>query len=243
MNNNSSVIIELRAGAGGEEAALFAQELFKMYSRYGESQNWKVRVLDSSQTELGGLKQITFEIKGGNVFQKMKYEGGVHRVQRIPKTEKGNRIHTSTASVAVLLKPQPTQIKLNTADLKMDFYKASGPGGQYVNKRQTAVRITHLPTGLIASSQTSRNLEENKKAALSILEAKLFAKERGEVESEIKDERKLQIGSAQRAEKIRTYNFPQDRITDHRIKKTWHNLEKIMAGNLRPIISKLQKAF
>ncbi|MBZ9572775.1 PCRF domain-containing protein [Patescibacteria group bacterium] len=241
MNNNSSVIIEIRAGAGGEEAALFAKDLFKMYSKYGASKGWKQEIFDSSISELGGFKQIIFRLKNGQVFSKMKYEGGVHRVQRIPKTEKGNRIHTSTASVAVLPEPRPTQIKLNSSQLKMDFYKASGPGGQYVNKRQTAVRIRHLPTGIVTSCQASRNLEENKKAALAILEAKLFAQAREKVETARAQERKLQIGSSERAEKIRTYNFPQDRITDHRIKKTWHNIEKIMAGNLKPIISKLEK--
>jgi len=237
----NSIIIEIRAGAGGEEAALFAQDLFKMYSKYAESQNWKLKVLDCHQTKIGGLKQIIFEIKGEEVFSKMKYEGGVHRVQRVPKTEKGNRIHTSTVSVAVLEKPENTQIKLNPSDLRIDFFKASGPGGQYVNKRQTAVRITHLPSGIVVTSQTSRNLEENKKAALDILKAKLFEKERIEIESKIAGERKSQIGRAQRSEKIRTYNFPQDRITDHRIKKSWHNIEKILAGNLDPLIKAIQK--
>ena len=181
----SSIIMEIRGGAGGEEAALFAQDLFKMYSKYAEIQGWKIRVLDSNQTEIGGLKQIIFEIKGENADLKMKYEGGVHRVQRVPKTEKGNRIHTSTVSVAVLEKPESTQIKLNPSDLRIDFFKASGPGGQYVNKRQTAVRITHLPTNLAVSSQNSRNLEENKKAAFNILEARLFEKEKREIENKI----------------------------------------------------------
>jgi len=238
---SSSIIMEIRSGVGGEEAALFAQDLFKMYSKYAETQSWKIKILDSSQTEMGGLKQIIFEIKGEGASSKMKYEGGVHRVQRVPKTEKGNRIHTSTASVAVLPVPELTQIKINPRDLKMDFYKASGPGGQNVNKRQTAIRITHLPTGLIVSSQTSRNLEENKKAALNILEAKLFEKERKEIENKIAGERKTQIGRAQRSEKVRTYNFPQDRITDHRISKKFYNIEKILAGNLNPIVKTLQK--
>lgn len=245
MNNTNvsqqeSVIIEIRAGAGGEEAALFAQNLFRMYSNYAGVNNWKVQVLDSNQTELGGLKQIVFKLKGNGVYSKIKYEGGVHRVQRVPKTEKGNRIHTSTVSVAVLLAPAPTQIKINPADLTMDFFKSSGPGGQNVNKRQTAVRIRHLPSGIAVSSQASRNLEENKKAALSILEAKLFEKEKERTETKMIKERKSQIGGAQRAEKIRTYNFPQDRITDHRIKKSWHNIEKILGGDIDPIIRKLQ---
>ena len=235
-----SVIIEIRAGAGGEEAALFAKDLFKMYSKYAASQGWQQKILDSSISEMAGFRQVVFSFKDGQVLSKMKYEGGVHRVQRIPKTEKGNRIHTSTVSVAVLPQPQETQIKLNPQDIKIETFKASGPGGQYVNKRQTAVRIIHLPTGISVASQTSRNLEQNKKAALEILAAKLFAKEQEEIESARDQERKSQIGRAQRAEKIRTYNFPQDRITDHRIKKTWHNLEKIMAGNLNPIINKLK---
>lgn len=238
----SSIIMEIRGGAGGEEAALFAQDLFKMYSKYAEIQGWEIRILDSNQTEIGGLKQIIFEIKGENADLKMKHEGGVHRVQRVPKTEKGNRIHTSTVSVAVLEKPESTQIKLNPSDLRIDFFKASGPGGQYVNKRQTAVRITHLPTNLVVSSQNSRSLEENKKAAFNILEARLFEKEKMEIENKIAGERKTQIGRAQRSEKIRTYNFPQDRITDHRINKKFHNIEKILSGNLNPIVKALQKS-
>jgi peptide chain release factor 1 len=237
-----SVIMEIRAGVGGEEAALFAQDLFKMYSKYAENKNWKVKILDSKPSDLGGLKQIIFQIKGEGVFSKLKYEGGVHRVQRIPETEKGNRIHTSTVSVAVLPEPEPAQIKISPSEIKMDFFKASGPGGQYVNKRQTAVRILHLPTGIVVSSQTSRNLEENKKAAFRILTAKLFERQQKEVESEITKERKSQIGRALRSEKIRTYNFPQDRITDHRIKKTWHKIDKILAGNLDPIIENLTKS-
>ena len=240
-SEENSIIIEIRAGTGGEEAALFCKDLFRMYSKYALIKGWKFEILDENQTELGGFKQLILKIEGENVFSKMKYEGGVHRVQRIPKTEKGNRLHTSTASVAVLPIPTPTQIKLNHSDLKMDFFKSSGPGGQYVNKRQTAVRITHLPTGLVVSSQTSRNLEENKKSALSILKAKLFEKEREEKESEIEKERKTQIGKAMRAEKIRTYNFPQDRITDHRIKKSWYNIENIMSGKLDIIIKKLEE--
>ncbi len=239
-NEKNSIIMEIRAGAGGEEATLFAKDLFRMYSKYAVSKGWQVQVLDDYQTEVGGLKQVIFKIEGEGTFSKMKYEGGVHRVQRIPKTEKANRIHTSTISVAVLPIPTTTEIKLNPADLKMDFYKSSGPGGQYVNKRQTAVRISHLPTGLVVSCQTSRNLEQNKKSALEILAAKLYEKEKSETEEKLDQERKLQIGKAQRAEKIRTYNFPQDRITDHRIKKSWHNIEKILDGNLDVILKKLQ---
>jgi len=239
--NKETAIIEIRAGAGGEEAALFAADLFKMYLKYAQKKGWKLNVLDAHYSDLGGFKQIIFEVKGNEAFSKLQYEGGVHRVQRVPKTEKSNRIHTSTVSVAVLPKPKPTQIKISPGDIRMEFFKASGPGGQYVNKRQTAVRIIHLPTGTVVTSQTSRNLEENKKAALSILQAKLWEKEKEKIESELGEKRKTQIGKAQRAEKIRTYNFPQDRITDHRIKKTWHNIEKIMSGNLDTILKKLEK--
>ncbi|PIQ06995.1 MAG: peptide chain release factor 1, partial [Candidatus Nealsonbacteria bacterium CG18_big_fil_WC_8_21_14_2_50_37_10] len=230
----------IRAGTGGEEASLFAGDLFRMYSKYGESCGWQQKTLDSHPSELRGFKEIIFELKDGNVFSKMKYEGGVHRVQRIPETEKGGRIHTSTASVAVLLKPKKTEIKINPQDLKIDFYGSSGPGGQYVQKRHTAVRITHLPTGIIVTSQTERNQLENKENAMAILEAKLLErKETAELEK-LGEERRSQIKWAKRAEKIRTYNFPQDRVTDHRIKKSWHNIEDIMAGRLESIIKALQ---
>jgi len=237
-----SVIVEIRAGAGGEEAALFVGDLFKMYSKYAQLQGWGQKTLDSRPSELGGFKEIVFELKDGDVFSKMQFEGGVHRVQRTPETEKQGRIHTSTASVAVLLKPKEKELKLSPADLKIDVYKSSGPGGQYVNKRMTAVRITHLPSGLIVTSQTERNLQQNKINAISILGAKLLEKKIMDEEEKMGDKRKTQIGRAKRAEKIRTYNFPQDRITDHRIKKSFHNIEKIMEGELDSIIDSLQSA-
>ncbi len=236
----NSIIIEIRAGAGGEEAALFAKDLFRMYWRYAESQGWKTEILDESFSETNGLKQASLKITGQNAMEKMKYEAGVHRVQRVPKTEKSNRIHTSTASVAVLAIPSETEIRINPSEIKMDFYKSSGKGGQNVNKRQTAIRITHLPTGLVITSQTQRNLEQNKQAALNILRAKLFEKEQLAKQNELTEERRSQIGMAQRAEKIRTYNFPQDRITDHRLNKSWRRIEKIMDGHLEDIIKKLQ---
>jgi peptide chain release factor 1 len=236
-----AVIVEIRAGTGGEEAALFAADLFKMYTKYAKSQDWKTKVLDSHQTELGGFKEVIFELRNGEVYSKMKYEAGVHRVQRIPKTEKAGRIHTSTATVAILPKPKKTEIKIRPEDLKIEFYRSSGPGGQYVNKKETAVRISHLPTGLVVTSQTERNQAQNKENALSILEARLSEKIREKEEMKLSKERKTQIGWAKRAEKIRTYNFPQDRLTDHRIKKSWHNLEEIMEGKLEPMISSLQK--
>ena len=244
-----AAIIEIRAGAGGEEAALFAADLFRMYSKYSDSKNWKKTVLNCHYSELGGIKQIIFELTphqraggGGEVFSEMEKEAGVHRVQRIPTTEKSGRIHTSTASVAVLPKPRKGKITINPNDLKVDTYKASGPGGQDVNKRMTAVRITHLPTGLVVTSQTERNLQQNRENALSILEAKLLEKKEMEEMMKMGRERRLQIGKAQRAEKIRTYNFPQNRVTDHRIKKSFHNLEEIMEGKLKPVISALEKS-
>lgn len=238
-----SVIVEIRAGVGGEEAALFAKDLFRMYSKYAASQGWKQTVFDLKESDLGGIKEIVFELKGENVFEKMQFEGGVHRVQRIPKTEKSGRIHTSTATVAVLRKPTfEDQIKINPKDLKIDYYKASGPGGQYVNKRMTAVRITHLPTGIVVTCQTERSLQQNKESALAILEAKLLEKKEMENLEKLTKERREQIGWAKRAEKIRTYNFPQNRVTDHRIKKSWHNLEEIINGDLNSIIRSFKKS-
>jgi peptide chain release factor 1 len=239
---SQAVIVEIRAGTGGQEACLFAGDLFRMYSKYGQNQGWQQKILDSHPTELGGFKEIIFEFKNGDIFSKVKYEGGVHRVQRIPETEKGGRVHTSTSSVAILRKPRGAQVKIKPEDLKIDFYKASGPGGQYVNKRMTAVRITHLPTSLVVTSQTERNQLQNKENALAILEARLLERKEMAETEQVSGERKAQIGGAKRAEKIRTYNFPQDRLTDHRIKKSWHNIEKIMAGNLNPIISALTKS-
>ena len=237
-----SVIIEIRAGVGGEEAALFARDLFRMYSRFAQKQGWGIRILDLKESDLGGIKELTFELKGENTYSKMKWEGGVHRVQRIPKTEKSGRIHTSTATVAILRKPKiEDNITINPDDLEIDYYKASGPGGQYVNKRMTAVRIKHLPTGIVVTCQTERSLYQNKEAALEILKAKLL--ERKEIENleKLTKERREQIGWAMRAEKIRTYNFPQDRVTDHRIKKNFFDIEEIMDGNLEPILNALEK--
>jgi len=236
-----AVMVEIRAGTGGEEAALFVADLFKMYSKYAQNQGWKQKVLDSRPTGLGGLKEIIFELSGNQVFSKMKYEAGVHRVQRIPETEKSGRIHTSTASVAVLVKPKKAEIQIKPDDLKIDFYRASGPGGQYVNKRETAVRITHMPTGIVVTSQTERNQLQNKENAMSILAVKLLEKREEEEVRKIGGKRKEQIGKAKRAEKIRTYNFPQDRITDHRIKKSFHGIEATIRGEIEPIVEALRK--
>lgn len=238
---SGAVVVEIRAGAGGEEAALFAFDLFRMYSKYADLKNWKRKVLDCQYSDLGGIKQIIFELKGNNVSSEMQKEAGVHRVQRIPTTEKSGRIHTSTASIAVLLKPKKGKISVNQSDLKVYTCKASGPGGQYVNKRMTAIRIVHLPTGLTVASQTERSLQQNRENALSILEARLLEKKEEEEYAKTGQKRRLQIGKAQRAEKIRTYNFPQNRITDHRIKKSFHNLEEIMEGKMEPIVKAMQK--
>ena len=212
-----------------------------MYSRYAQTQGWKQKILETRKTELGGIKEIIFEIKGENVYPKLKNEGGVHRVQRTPKTEKMGRVHTSTASVAVLLKPKRTEMEIRPKDLRIDIYKSSGAGGQNVNKRLTAVRITHLPTNIVVTSQTQRNQLQNKENAMAILEARLLEKKQSEEAQTIGGNRKAQIGSAMRAEKIRTYNFPQNRLTDHRVKKSWHNLEEIIQGKLDKVLMALEK--
>ena len=240
--NKQGVIFEIRAGAGGNEAGLFATDLFRMYSRYAQDQKWGVKVLDSHSTSIGGLKQITFEMKGENIYSKMKNEGGVHRVQRIPATEKSGRIHTSTASVAVLLRPEKKEeVEIKSSDLKIDTYRASGAGGQYVNKTETAIRITHMPTGVVVTSQTERNQLQNKTNAMSILKAKIYQIEQEEKLKKLKKTRTSQIGKAERVEKIRTYNFPQDRVTDHRIKKSWHKIEKMMEGKIDKMLKDLSK--
>ena len=239
----SSIIIEARAGTGGDEAALFAGDLFRMYSRYAESKSWKQKTLSSHPTELGGFKEIILQLKSKDAWEEMKYEAGVHRVQRIPETEKSERIHTSTATVAVLPQFKKIQTAIRPDDLRIDLYRSSGPGGQYVNKRETAVRITHMPSGIVVASQTERNQLNNKENAMSILQAKVSEREREKRLEKTGSKRKGQIGQAKRSEKIRTYNFPQDRLTDHRIKKSWHNLEKIMAGEIGKIIETLQRQF
>ncbi len=238
---SGAVIVEIRAGAGGNEAALFAENLFKMYSRYAQNKGWTQKILSSSTTEVGGLKEVIFELKNGNVYSSMQYEGGVHRVQRVPETEKGGRIHTSTVSVIAMLKPKKGTVKILPNDLKVDTYKASGPGGQNVNKRETAIRITHLPTGTVVTSQTERSLAQNKENAMSILEARIMEKLEKERVAKLKKERASQVTSSDRSEKIRTYNFPQNRITDHRIQKSWHNIEIILNGEIDPIVKALQE--
>ena len=239
--NSDELIMEIRAGAGGEEAALFVSDLFNMYKKYAAKVGWRFNVLDVSRTDLGGFKQITFEIASPDVLKKMVGEAGVHRVQRIPKTEKSGRVHTSTATVAVLPKAKETDVKINPADLEITFFRSGGPGGQNVNKVETAVRIRHRPSGITVASQEERSQQRNREKALEVLRSKLLQIEQEKAVGEITEERKKQIGSAERSEKIRTYNFPQNRITDHRIKKSWGNLEGIMGGNLDKIIEALLK--
>ncbi|MBI3627284.1 MAG: peptide chain release factor 1 [Candidatus Sungbacteria bacterium] len=236
----TDVIIEIRAGAGGTEASLFARELFSMYTRFAESKKWQVELISSSESELGGFKEVVFEVDGEDAYKLLRYESGVHRIQRIPATEKQERIHTSTASVAVLPKVKDIDVEIKPPDIKVEFYRSSGPGGQNVNKVETAVRITHLPTGFVVTSQEGRSQLKNRERAMSILRARIYDIQREAEEKKQAAERRSQIGTADRSEKIRTYNFSQDRITDHRINQNFHNIEQIMEGDLGPIIEACQ---
>lgn len=232
----SSVIVEIRAGAGGDEATLFAATLFEMYQRYAELKGWNCKIVDHNRTTLGGYKQITFELSGTGVGATMKHESGVHRVQRVPATEKAGRIHTSTASVAVLPVASEQDVQISPNDLEVTFSRAGGPGGQNVNKVETAVRVLHKPTGIVVSSREERSQAANREKCMEVLRSKLLQIKVEEQTGNITAERREQIGTGDRSEKIRTYNFPQDRITDHRIKKSWGNIEKILNGYLDPIV-------
>ncbi len=235
-----NVIVEIRAGAGGEEAALFAADLFRMYAKFAEKNGWQTRLLDSSPSSTGGLKEVVFEVNGTDVYGTMKYESGVHRVQRIPVTEKAGRVHTSTATVAVLAQAEEKEIAIKPQDIRIDTFRSGGPGGQNVNKTESAVRITYLPTGLIVKCQDEKSQHKNKERALKILRSKLLAQQEERREKEERKTRKAQIGTADRSEKIRTYNFPQNRVTDHRIKKSWQDLDKILEGNIENIVNSIK---
>lgn len=239
VNQNKDVIVEIRAGTGGGEASLFAADLFRMYSRYAQGKSWQVDIIDSNQTELGGFKEIIFEIKGKGAFSRLKYERGVHRVQRVPVTESSGRIHTSTATVAVLPEAEEVEIAIKPDDIRIDLFRSGGAGGQNVNKLTTAVRITHLPTGIVTVCQDERSQLRNKLKAMAVLRARLLDKEQSKQFEELGEERRSQIGSGERAEKVRTYNFPQDRLTDHRINLTLHNLPRILNGELDELIEAL----
>ena len=232
----NTVMLEIRSGTGGDEAGLFARDLYRMYSRYGEKNKWKISEDFVNENEAGGIKTLIEEIKGNNIYNLLKYESGVHRVQRVPVTESAGRIHTSTATVATLPKIKKIEIEIKPEDLKWDFFRSGGKGGQNVNKVSTAVRLTHIPTGTIVECQEERYQGKNREKALQLLHSKLYTQMQEQSVKNITDLRSSQVGSAERSEKIRTYNFPQDRITDHRINKTWHSIDKVMNGEIDNIL-------
>ncbi|MBR4261668.1 MAG: peptide chain release factor 1 [Clostridia bacterium] len=238
-DDDKNVICEIRAGTGGDEAALFAGTLFRMYSMYCERKHWKLEVLNENETGLGGYKEISFMITGKGAYSRMKFESGTHRVQRVPDTESSGRIHTSAATVAVLPVVEDVEIEINPADIKMDVFRASGAGGQHVNKTSSAVRLTHIPTGLVAECQTERSQVQNREYAMRLLKSRLYEIEKNKRDSELRDARKTQVGSGDRSEKIRTYNYPQGRITDHRIGMSIYQMEDFLNGNLDEMINNL----
>ena len=238
-DDNKNIICEIRAGAGGEEAALFAGTLYRMYSMYAETKHWKIDVLNENETGLGGYKEITFMITGKGVYSRLKFESGVHRVQRVPDTESSGRIHTSTATVAVLPVVEDVEIEINPADIKMEVFRASGAGGQHVNKTSSAVRLIHEPTGIVAECQTERSQVQNREYAMKLLKTRLYEIEKEKRDSELANERKSQVGTGDRSEKIRTYNYPQGRITDHRIGMSIYQMENFLNGGLDEMIDNL----
>ena len=231
-NDSKNVLVEIRAGTGGDEAALFAGDLYKMLTRYAEERGFSTEVLSQSAAEVGGFKEVTFAVKGEGAYSVFKYEGGTHRVQRVPETESQGRIHTSTATIAVLPEAEEVEVEVNQGDLQIDVYRSSGPGGQSVNTTDSAVRITHKPSGIVVSMQDEKSQLQNKDKAMRVLRARLYERELAEQQAKIASERKAQVGTGERSEKVRTYNFPQGRVTDHRIKHTSHNLEGVLAGEL-----------
>ncbi len=236
----NSAILEIRAAAGGDEAGLFASDLYRMYTRFAQNPKWKLEELDRNEGGIGNLKEVTVKITGQNVFDLLKWESGVHRVQRVPKTESSGRIHTSTATVAVLPEVTPTQVTINSQDIVFEAFRSGGHGGQNVNKVSTAVRIRHIPSGIIVKAQTERSQGQNREIAMQLLRSRIYQMEEEKRSSQIAGDRASQLGTGDRSEKIRTYNYPQDRVTDHRINKSWHNLEGILDGNLEKIIEDLK---
>ena len=241
-NDNKNLILEIRAGTGGDEAALFAADLFRVYTRYAERKNWKYKVMDSSDTGIGGIKEAIVSIQGQGAFGMLKYESGVHRVQRVPKTETSGRVHTSAATIAVLPEAEDVDIEVNDSDLKIDTYRASGAGGQHVNKTESAIRITHIPTGLVVTCQDESSQHKNRAAALKVLKSRLLVTEQEKVAAERAAERRSLVSTGDRSAKIRTYNFPQGRVTDHRINFTSYKLNEVLDGDITEIIEKLKIA-
>lgn len=239
-NDDSNVIIEIRSAAGGEESALFCSVLTRMYSYYAEKHHWKVEIMDISETELGGIKEITFMVKGKGAYSKLKYESGVHRVQRVPETESQGRIHTSTSTVAVLPEVEDVDIEINENDLRIDTYRSSGAGGQHVNKTESAIRITHIPTGIVVACQDERSQIKNKERAMSILRSKLYDFYKTQRDNEYKQTRKDQVGTGDRSERVRTYNYPQGRVTDHRVNVSSYDIEGVLNGNIDVFIDALE---
>lgn len=239
VNDDNNVIIEIRGGAGGEEAALFAYNLYRMYTMYADLKRWQVEVIDINETGIGGIKEVSFMIKGKGAYSRLKFESGVHRVQRVPETEASGRIHTSTVTVAVLPEVEDVEVEINQNDLRIDTYRSSGAGGQHVNKTSSAIRITHIPTGIVVACQNERSQLQNKETAMKMLRSKLYEKKQEEQERELTTTRRLQVGSGDRSEKIRTYNYPQSRVTDHRINYTMYQLESFMNGNIDEMVEAL----